>query len=227
MSNYLILCFCLLLLPSIFPSIRVFSSELSLCIRWPNYQNFSFSISPSNEYLGLISFRIDWFALLAAQGALKSLLQHLNPKASLTCWHLMWNSCVLGNSYSLGLSVSQRRKLTSVPCEAEPDLSLYLSPFTSIYSENKNGFRALQSPQSFFLGKFPGKEAKSISFCLPPDKAIRNQDWFQRSIPTMSPSKVLSSQFWTPEILNDQNMISGKAGIISDEVTQLSSQRLS
>ena len=70
-SNHLILCRPLLLLPSIFPSIRVFLSESVLCIRWPNYWTFSFSISPSNEYSGLISFRIDWFDLLAVQGTLK------------------------------------------------------------------------------------------------------------------------------------------------------------
>ena len=73
-SNHLTLCCPLLLLPSIFPSIRVFSSESALHIRWPKYWSFSFSISPSNEYLGLISFRIDWFDLLAVQGTLKGLL---------------------------------------------------------------------------------------------------------------------------------------------------------
>ena len=71
------------LLPSIFPNIRVFSSESVLCIRWPNYWSFSFSISPSNEYSGLISFRIDWFDILAVQGTLKSLLQHHSSKARL------------------------------------------------------------------------------------------------------------------------------------------------
>ena len=74
-SNHLILCHPLLLLPSIFPSIRVFSSESALRIRWPKYWSFSFSISPSNEYSGLISFKIDWLDLLAVQGTLKSLLQ--------------------------------------------------------------------------------------------------------------------------------------------------------
>ena len=75
-SHHLILCRPLLLLPSIFPSIRVFSNESVLCIRWPKYWSLSFSISPSNEYSGLISFRIDWLDLLAVQGTLKSLLQH-------------------------------------------------------------------------------------------------------------------------------------------------------
>ena len=75
-SNHLILCHPLLLLPSVFPRIRVFSNELALCIRWPRYQSFSFSISPSNKYSGVISFRIDWFDFLAVPGTLKSLLQH-------------------------------------------------------------------------------------------------------------------------------------------------------
>ena len=82
-SNHLILCHPLLLLPSIFPSIRVFSNEWVLHIRWPKYWRFSFSISPSNEYSGVISFRIDWFDLLAAQGTLKSLPQHHSLKASI------------------------------------------------------------------------------------------------------------------------------------------------
>ena len=81
-SSHLILSRPLLLLPSIFPSIRVFSNELALHIKWPMYWRFSFSISPFNEYSGLISFRIDWFDLLAVQGTLKSLLQHHSSKAS-------------------------------------------------------------------------------------------------------------------------------------------------
>ena len=80
-SNYLILCCPFLLLPSLFPSIRVFSSELTLHIRWPKYWSFSFSISPSNEYSGLTPFRMDWLDLLAVQGTLKSLLQHHSSKA--------------------------------------------------------------------------------------------------------------------------------------------------
>ena len=79
-SNHFVLCHPLLLPPSIFLSIRVFSNEPVLCIRWPKYWSFSFSISPSNEYSGLISFRMDWLDLLAAQGTLKSLLQHHSSK---------------------------------------------------------------------------------------------------------------------------------------------------
>ena len=81
--NYLILCHPLVLPPSIFPSIRVFSNEIALCIRWPKYWSFSFSISPSNEYSGLISFRMEWLDLLAVQGTLKRLLQHCISKASI------------------------------------------------------------------------------------------------------------------------------------------------
>ena len=86
-SNHLILCRPLLFLPSIFPSIRVFSNESNLCIRWPKYWSFSFNISPSNEHSGLISFRMDWLDLLAVQGILKSLLQHHSSKAS-----ILWRS---------------------------------------------------------------------------------------------------------------------------------------
>ena len=82
-SKHLILCHPLLLLPSIFPSIRVFSNESALHIRWPKYWSFSFNISPTNEHSGLISFRMDWLDLLAVQGTLKSLLQHHSSKASI------------------------------------------------------------------------------------------------------------------------------------------------
>ena len=86
-SNHFILCLPFLLLPSIFPSIRVFSNESVLCIRWPKYWSFSFSNSPSNEYSWLISFRMDWLNFLAVQGTLKSLLQHHSLKAS-----ILWRS---------------------------------------------------------------------------------------------------------------------------------------
>ena len=89
-SNYLILCHPLLLLPSVLTSIRVFSNESVLHIRWPNYWSFSFSISPFNEYSGLISFRMDWLDLLAVQGTLKRLLQHQSSKAS-----ILWCSAFL------------------------------------------------------------------------------------------------------------------------------------
>ena len=93
-SNHLILCCLLLLPPSIFPSIRVFSNESALHIRWPKYWSFSFNISPSDEYSGLISFRIDWLDLLAVQGTLKNLLQHHSSKASIL-WHSAFYSPAL------------------------------------------------------------------------------------------------------------------------------------
>ena len=97
-SNHLIHYRPLLFLLSIFPSIRVFFNESDLCIRWPKYWNFNFSISPSNEESGLISFRIDWFDLLAVQGTLKSLLQHLSSKAPIL-WHSAFFMVQLSNSY--------------------------------------------------------------------------------------------------------------------------------
>ena len=97
-SNHLILCHPLLFQPSIFPSIRVFSYKLALHIRWPKYWSFSFSISPSSEYSGLISFGIDWLALLAVQGTLKSLLQHHSSKASIL-WHWAFFMAQLSHPY--------------------------------------------------------------------------------------------------------------------------------
>ena len=112
-SNHLIFCCPLLLLPSIFPSIRVFSSESVLCIRWPKYWSFSFNISPSNEYSGLISFRIDWFDLLAVQGTLKSLLHHSSPTLqfksinSSTLSFLRSNSHIFINRHTCFFSLSK------------------------------------------------------------------------------------------------------------------------
>ena len=97
-SNHLILCHPLLLLPSIPPSIRVFSNESALCIRWPKYWSFSFNISPSNEHSGLISFRMDWLDLLAVQGTVKSLLQHHSSKASIL-WHSAFFIVQLSHPY--------------------------------------------------------------------------------------------------------------------------------
>ena len=97
-SNHLILCHPLLLLPRIPPCIRVFSNESILCMRWPNYWSFSFSISPSNEHPGLISFRMDWLNLLAVQGTLKSLFQHHNSKASVL-WHSAFFTVQFSHSY--------------------------------------------------------------------------------------------------------------------------------
>ena len=97
-SNRLILCRPCLLLPSIFPSIRVFSNESALYINWPKYWSFSFNISPSNEHPGLISFRMDWLDLLAVQGTLKSLLQHHSSKASIL-WRSAFFTAQLSHPY--------------------------------------------------------------------------------------------------------------------------------
>ena len=97
-SNYLILCHPLLLLPSTFPSNRVFLNESAFCIRWPKYWSFSFNISLSNEHSGLISFRMDWLDLLAVQGTLKSLLQHHSSKASIL-WHSAFFTVQLSHLY--------------------------------------------------------------------------------------------------------------------------------
>ena len=99
-SNHLILCHPLLFLPSVFPSIKVFSNESVLCIRWPKYWSFSFSISPSHEYSGLISFRIYWLDLLAVQRTLKSLLQHHSSKAAIL-WHSAFFMIQLSHLYMI------------------------------------------------------------------------------------------------------------------------------
>ena len=110
-SNHLILCPPLLLLPYIFPSIRVFSNELALCTRWPKDWSFSFSISPSSEYSGLISFRIDWLDLLAVQRTCKSLLQHHSSKASVL------------HSSLYSLTLTSIHAATAKSCQSCPTLS--------------------------------------------------------------------------------------------------------
>ena len=134
-SSHLILCRPLLLLPSVFPSIRVFSSEPVLRIKWPKYWSFSFSISPSNEYSGLISFMIDWFYLLAVQGTLKRLLQHHNLKVS---FH---RSPFLISSLQLKTEYQERPPKQHVPgkhpnyspCFSEPGSPNILLNFPSLY----------------------------------------------------------------------------------------------
>ena len=114
-SNYFILCYSLVLPPSIFPSIRVFFSELALRIRWPKYWSFSFSISPSHEYSGLMSFRIDWFDLLAIQGTLKSLLQQHKSKASV----LQCSTRVMAQLSHLYMTTGKTLALTNRPLSAK------------------------------------------------------------------------------------------------------------
>ena len=109
-SSHLILCHPLLLLSPILPSIRVFSNESTLCMRWPKYWSFSFSISPSNEHPGLISFRMDWLDLLALQGTLKSLLQHHSSKASIL-WRSVFFTVQLSHPYmTTGKTVALTRQ---------------------------------------------------------------------------------------------------------------------
>ena len=118
-TNHLILCCPLLLLPSIFPSIRVFSNESDFRSRWPKYWSFSFSISPSNEYSGLISFRIDWFDLLAVQGTLKSLLQHHNLKPSIL-WRSVFFMIRLLHPY-----ITTGKTIASMNCCQQSDVSTF------------------------------------------------------------------------------------------------------
>ena len=116
-SNHLILCHPLLLLSSIFHSFRVFSKESVLHIRWPKYWSFSLSISPSNEYSGLISFRMDWFDLLAVQGTVKSLLQHHSSKASIL-WHSAFFIVQLSHPYMT--TAATAKSLQSCPTLCDP-----------------------------------------------------------------------------------------------------------
>ena len=137
-SNQLILCHPLFLLPSIFPSIRVFSSESVLRIRWPKYWRFSFSISPSNEYSGLIYFRTDWLDLLTVQGTLKSLLQYHSSKASIL-WHSAFFIVQLSHPYmTTGKTIAFSRwtfvgKVTSL-------LFDMLSRFVKLFSQGASVF---------------------------------------------------------------------------------------
>ena len=130
--NYLNLCCPLLLLPSIFPSISVFSSESVLRIRWPEYWSFSFNISPSNEYSGLISFRMDWLYLLAVQGTLKSLLQHHSSKASILRRLVQFSCSVVSDSLQ-----PHELQHARPPCPS-PTLLSFLSTLTSIHDYWKN-----------------------------------------------------------------------------------------
>ena len=155
-SSYLILCHPLLLLPPIPPNIRVFSNKSTLRMRWPKYWSFSFSISPSNEHSGLISFRMDWLDLLAVQGTPKSLLQHHSPKASVL-WHSAFFTVQLSNPYmttgktialtrqtfvgkvmSLLLNILSRLVITFLPRSKRLLISWLQSPSAVILEPLKN-----------------------------------------------------------------------------------------
>ena len=119
-SNHLILCRPLLLLPSIFPSIRVFSNESALRIRWPKYWSFSFNISPFNEYSGLISFRMNWLDLLAVQATVKSLVQYHSSKASIL-WRSAFFIYQLSHPLEKGMAIHSSILAWRVPWTEEPD----------------------------------------------------------------------------------------------------------
>ena len=143
----------LLLLPSISPSIRVFSSESALCIRWSKYWSLSFSISPSSEYSGLISFRIDWFDLLAVQGTLKSLLQHYSSKVS-----ILWDSACFERRRIDAFELWCWRRLSRVPWTARRSNQSVLKEINPEYSLKGLMLKLLYSGhlmQSRFTGKDP------------------------------------------------------------------------
>ena len=168
-SNHLILCRHLLLLPSIFPSIRVFSNESALHIRWPKYWSFSFNISPSNEHPGLISFRMDWLDLLAVQGTLKSLLQHHSSKASILR-HSVFFIVQLSHPYmttgktinltrwtfvvkviSLLFNMPSRLVITFLPRSKRLLISWLQSPSVVILESRKIVSHCVQSPHLFAM----------------------------------------------------------------------------
>ena len=161
-SNNLIFCHPFLSLPSIFPNIRVFSNESALCTKKPNYWGFSFSISPSNEYSELISFRIDWFDLLAVQGTLKSLLQHHSLKAS-----ILWSSAIfivqLSHPYvSTGKTIALTIK--TIVSKVMPLLFNTLSAFVNSFSSKECLLiSCLQSPSTVILEP---KNVKSVTLSI-------------------------------------------------------------
>ena len=159
-SNHLTLCHPLLLLPTIFPRIRVFSNESVIRIRWPKYWSFRFSISPPNEYSGLISFRIDWFDLLAVQGTLKSLLQHHNSKAS-NLWHSIFIMVQFAHPYRTpGKTIALTRwtfigKVMCLPLKMLSKLVIAFLP-----RSKRLLFSWLQSPSAVILEP---KKIKSVT----------------------------------------------------------------
>ena len=165
-SNHLILCHPLLLLPSVFPSIRVFSSESALCVRWPKYWNFSFSISPSNENSGLISFRMDWSDLLAVQGSLKSLLQHQFESISSLVLSLLYSSTLTSihdywkNQKSKGFdSTDLCQQSDGLGAEVNSEKRVPEKALGSMWKQQgesgvwKMGFRAALSPLASMQGR--------------------------------------------------------------------------
>ena len=165
-SNHLILCRPLLLLPSIFPSISIFSNESVLCIRWPKYWSFSFSISPSNEYSGLISFRMDWLDLLAVQGTLKNLLQHHSSKASIL-WHSAFFIVQLSHPYVMTGKTIALTRWTSVGKVMSLLFNMLSRLVITFLPRSKHLLISwLQSPSAVILEPFKNKVSNSFH-CFP------------------------------------------------------------
>ena len=165
-SSHLILCHPLLLLPSIFPSIRVFSNESALSIRWPKYWSFSFSISPSNEYSRLISFRMDWLDLLAVQGTLKSLLQHHSSKASII-QHSAFFTVTLSHPYlTIGKIIAlSRRTLVSKSNVSAFEYAIYVGHNFPSKKQASFNFMAAVTICSDF--RDPPKKSATVSTVSP------------------------------------------------------------
>ena len=162
LSNHLILC-CPLLLPSIFPSIRVFSNELALYIRWPKYWSFRFSISPSSEYSGLISFRIDWFDLLEVQRTLKNLLQHHNLKPSIL-WCSAFFMVQLSHPYMTTRKTIASTRRTFVGKAMSLLFNIWSKLVIAFFSRNKCLLISwLQSPSAVILKP---KKIKSVTVSI-------------------------------------------------------------
>ena len=167
-SNHLIVCRLLLLPPSIFPSIRIFSSESVLHIRWPKYWSFSFSISPSNEHPGLISFRVDWLDLLAVQGTLKSLFQHHSLKASIP-WRSAFFMVQLSYPYtSMESLLSYRLRMVSVNL-----FSCWINSFTRVFNITQKAtipsrFEHLMTRVLTFLSARPHPDRVTECVCFTP-----------------------------------------------------------
>ena len=159
-SNHLILCCSLLLPPSIFPNMRIFSNESALRIRWPKYWSFSFNISPSNEYSGLISFRMDWLDLLAVQGTLKSLLQHHSPKAPILR-HPAFLIVQLSHPYMTTEKIIALTRRTFVGREMSVLFNIQSRLVTTFLPRNK-----LQSPSAVILEP-PKIKSATVFHCYP------------------------------------------------------------
>ena len=173
-SNHLILCLPLLLLPSNFPSIRVFSDELVLHIRWPKYWNFSFNISPSDEHPGLISSRMDWLDLLAVQGTLKSLLQHHSSKASIFL-HSAFFTAQLSHTYMTTGKIIVLTRWTFVEKVMSWLFNMMSRLIITVFPRSKRLLTSwLQSPSAVILEL---QKIKPATFTLTPHQTDGKQPW--------------------------------------------------